>query len=99
MTNLVIEHFVRKPFHVHGVEVTEENMAALALWCGGTVKTAREGEYRAGERYIYVPVDTKNERLKHAFIGDFVTNAKGFKVYTKEAMSKTFDKASELEPA
>lgn len=87
---LEIKQYVRKPFHVEGVEVTEENMHEVAQWCGGDVQpTAQE----PATRFVKVRVNGRpTERQTKAFAGDWVLKAQGgFKVYTPGAFEKSFD--------
>jgi hypothetical protein len=88
MVNVV--QYIRKPFEVDAVEVTDANMAELAEWCQGTL-VEREGESR---NYIKVRViRALTERQTQAFIGDWVLYAgTGYKVYTSRAFIKTFVK-------
>ena len=81
--------FVRKPFHIEAIQVTIENMAEVANWCGGEVR--RQGPRAA--RYIQVPVvRTFNDRQSMAFTGDWVTKSGNkFKVYTDSSLKATFD--------
>lgn len=83
-----IEKFARKPFVVEAVQVTEENMAEVAAWCGGEVRTAD----KKANAYIKLGVyHAINKRQTQAFVGDWVLKmGKGFKIYLEKAMSKTF---------
>jgi hypothetical protein len=85
-----IQNFNRKSFTVQGVQVTAENMAEVAEWCGGTVQDV---EGREGEQYIHVNVLRPiNERQEKAFVGDHVLSSKnGFKVYNDPAFRKNFE--------
>lgn len=91
---LKLEEYERLPFTIQAVEVTAENIRAVAKWCGGEVRTS-------GKRGIqkYIKVDVKralNDRQTMAYIGDFVLRAgSGFKVYTPRAFSESFRKKVE----
>jgi len=84
--------YVRRPFSVKAVQVTEENIKDVALWCGGTVARTLD-DYEA--LYICVPVKSgrgETTELK-AFVGDWVTCArlkKIFKVYGESSFAKVF---------
>lgn len=81
--------YVRKPFEVDAVQVTEENLEAVKDWCQG----ALEEDNRP---YIRVRVARPlNERQTKAYPGDWVLYAgTGFKVYTSKAFHKTFEQAT-----
>lgn len=90
--------FVRKPQFVDAIEVTEENIAEVAEWCKGEVRTQQilggDGET---EQYIKVKVHRPlTDRQTKAFVGDRVVYAnKGYKVYPEKAFARTFDKVEE----
>lgn len=88
--------FARKPFYVDGVQVTEENMEAVAEWCMGTVCTNDDGT-----KFIKVRVHRPmNERQTKAFVEDHVLYAgTGFKVYPPRAFEKSFEEVVEQEGA
>lgn len=80
--------YVRKPFAVDALEVTEENISTVAEWCGGEVR-------QNGERqFIKVPVRRPlNDRQTRASVGDWVlSSGDGFKVYSKSAFYGSFEK-------
>lgn len=89
--------FVRKPFGVQAVEVKEENMAEVAQWCRGEIRTEAARNGRPIRRYIKVGVKRPlEERQTKAYVGDFVVvakdpNIRGFKVYTPRAFDQTYD--------
>lgn len=86
------KHYMSKPFIVTGHEVTEDTMADIAQWCGGSVET----EERTGVPFVLVPVD----RIQHknsckAYIGNIVTasyhrDKTSYKVYTQEYIYSMF---------
>lgn len=78
--------YVRKPFEVEAVEVTEENIKEAAQWCQGTLM-------EDSRPYIKVRVARPlNERQTKAYPGDWILYAgTGFKVYTAKAFYKTFE--------
>lgn len=94
------EKFTRKPFPIDAVQVTNENMAAVAKWCQGEVLTTdpkiaeqlghpEEG----GKPYISVKVrNPMNDRQTQAFDRDWVVYAgKGYMVYTNKAFRRSFE--------
>lgn len=93
--------FARKPFYVDAVQVTAENMEAVAEWCMGDVQTTVKPEGAAEEQYIKVRVHRPlTERQTKAFVGDWVLYAgTGFKVYTPRAFEKSFEKVVTLTKA
>lgn len=80
--------YVRKPFPVDAVEVTEANFDEVAIWCGGEIREA------GGKRYIKVAVRRPlNDRQTRASVGDWVLYAgNGYKVYSKTAFFGSFEK-------
>lgn len=80
--------FVRKAFYVTGVQVTEDNMAEVAEWCGGTVR-------ENGEGHLFIKVHTTKaiyDRQTRALPGDWVLKAgKNWKVYTNKAFEEVFE--------
>jgi hypothetical protein len=91
-----VEIWVRKPFFVSAVQVTEENMETIAAWCNGKI-TAYKGE----EDNRYIKVFVKNPmtpRQTKAFVGDWVLKSRdSFKVYKHESFLKVFDKTELVE--
>jgi|SRR5215204_822198 len=98
---LIKRKFVRKPFAVEAVEVTEENMSEVSKWCRGRIKTAPGPEGRTPEKFIKVDVKRYlTDRQTQAYVGDWVVtateqNVRGFKVYTPKAFAQTFDEVVE----
>lgn len=85
--------YVRRPFDVEAVQVSEENIQEVSNWCLGQVRTAHvKGEVDQNIQYIKVRVDRPlNERQTRAYIGDWVLmSPQGFKVYTSKAFEKSF---------
>lgn len=93
-----VSKFVRKPFEVEAVQVTAENLADVATWCRGEVRsdvigrTETELTVETGSPYVKVTVARAlNEKQTKAFVGDWVLKAgTGFKVYTTKAFTKSF---------
>jgi len=79
--------YVRKPFEVEAVEVTEENIEEVKDWCQGYLDTDNRP-------FIKVKVARAlNERQTKAYPGDWVLYAgTGFKVYTAKAFHRTFER-------
>lgn len=84
---LQIESYARRPFSVKAVQVTDENMEAVAEWCNGSIE-----EDDAGKRHIKVKVENPlTERQTRAYVGDRVLYAgRGYKVYREHAFKKSF---------
>lgn len=95
--------YVRKPFEVQAVQVTEENFEAVASWCGGTIVTTRAPKEADGvseteeKRYIKVNVSRPlNERQTQAYVGDWLLEAeKGLKVYADGPFTRNFARADD----
>ena len=91
-----VEIWVRKPFFVSAVQVTEENMETIAAWCNGKINT-----YKGDEDNRFIKVFVKNPmtpRQTKAFVGDWVLKSRdSFKVYKHESFLKVFDKTELVE--
>ena len=87
--------FVRKPFYIDAVQVTEENLGAVAKWCKGDVTTVKDSKGKVTDLYVKVRVHRPlNERQTKAYIGDYVLYAgSGYKVYTSKAFMGSFELA------
>ena len=87
--------YVRRPFYIEAVQVTENNMGEVAAWCVGNVleKDSRSGPVS----YVHVNVTHPvNERQTMAFVGDWVLKAgTTFKVYTTRAFEQNFEVSTE----
>lgn len=85
--------YARKTFYVEAVEVTEENMAEVAEWCGGAVRT--EGPVDKPTSFIKVKVhNSLSDRQTKAYVGDRVLqnqDRNGFKVFTPNAFANAFE--------
>lgn len=92
-----IKQYVRKPFAVEGLQVTEENIHQVAEWCNGSVRTGQGRFGRDKELFVRVWVlRPQTDRQTMAFVGDWVLYAgTGFKVYTNEAFEKNFEVPAE----
>lgn len=86
---ITVEVWVRKPFFVEAVPVTDDNMEIVAAWCGGRINVTKGDDKR------YIKVEVKNpmsRRQTTAFAGDWVLKSKGgFKVYKDESFKKVFE--------
>lgn len=83
---LKTEKFVRRPFHVQAVQITADNMAEVAKWCGGTIKS--EGAVSFIKVDVQHPV---NVRQTQGYVGNWVLKAgEQFKVYQDKAFKATF---------
>lgn len=89
-----IQKFARKPFTVDAVLVTEDNMAEVAKWCGGTIEHTRD-EIPFVKVDVVKPLNTRQTR---AFAGDRVLHStKGFKVYTQKPFDRCFEATGDVE--
>jgi hypothetical protein len=91
---LIIKKGRRKSFDIKYVEVTEQNLAAAAEWCGGTV--AGSGK----ERYIkIVDKGAINQMQTKAFIGDVIVKHEDlgtFKKFGQKAFTKSYEEIVSL---
>lgn len=85
--------FVRKPFAVEALQVTEENLEEVATWCGGKVRQDEDGQ-----KYVKVQVkNALNARQTEARPGCWVLKSGevSFKVYGEYAFTKSFQPETE----
>lgn len=91
---LALEKYVRKPFYVEAVQVTEENISEVAAWCGGNIFSDNL-ESPDGRLAKYVQVRVRkplNERQTKAYVNDWILFAGGgYKVYTPKAFLGCFE--------
>lgn len=83
-----VQKYVRKPFYVVAVKVTEENMEAVATWCNGEIKTSN------GIRYVYLKnrPSGRPSRYYNATDGDWILKSdRGFQVYNEPAFDRYFE--------
>lgn len=94
--SVVTELYVRKPFEVEAVQVTEENLTDVADWCDGDIRhTADKVPFVKVQ--VARPLTTRQTR---AFVGDWILYAgRGFKVYTAKAFEGAFVKKEEVAPS
>lgn len=90
---LNIQRYVRRPFEVDAVQVTAENMEAIAEWTKGTI-VREDPEVEDFQPYIAIDVHrAANERQRRALVGDWVLKAGyGFKIFTQHSFGKSFKK-------
>lgn len=92
---LKIEEHFRRPFSVEAVQVTRENMAEVAEWCGGEVTdtVSGSGKVRAVVPYVKVPVqDAKRAIATMALTGNWVVKmGTSFRVYNPKVFGDTFE--------
>lgn len=88
------QKFMYRPAFVEAALVTEENMAEVSRWCGGTIQTApARNTKEPASNFIKVDVmRPMNIRQTQAFVGDRVvkTEFQGFKVFTPKAFQSAF---------
>lgn len=85
--------YVRKSFEIQAVQLTDENLEAVAAWCEGKIRKTKGSSTREPTSFIKVSVyRPMNDRQTMGFAGDWVFNdGNGFKVYTKKAFEKSFE--------
>ena len=95
---MLTTRYVRKPFTVDAVQVTDNNLEQVSEWCGFDIRTQKVN----GEEKRYIKVRVKNpqsERQTKAFAGDWILYAdqgSGYKVYTNNAFLRTFEAIDQL---
>lgn len=83
------ELYIRRPFEVEAVQVTEENIQDVADWCDGEIRHTAE-KIPFVKVQVARPMTTRQTR---AFIGDWVLYAgRGFKVYNTKAFEGSFQR-------
>lgn len=89
--SITTKKYARKQFIIDAVEVTPENLQAIAEWCKGEVVVEKQG--RKLVQYVKVKVSRPlNERQGKAYVGDWVLYAgTGYKVYTAKAFATCFE--------
>lgn len=86
------EPYVRKPFTVDAVRVTESNLDEVTEWCKGKIHV----DYNEGDEAETVFIEVKvlgarNDRQTQAYVGDWVLRKDGnFKIYTPRAFENNF---------
>lgn len=91
---MITQRYVRKPFFVEAVQVTEENLEQVAEWVPGAhIRTQRVND--VDKRYVKLKITKpQNDRQTKAFPGDWVlfSDESGeYKVYTKNAFTRAFE--------
>jgi hypothetical protein len=95
MSNFEVREYLRKPFTVSAVEVTLDNIQAVAQWCNGTVEMVPT-------RLLGTKTDLPAIKIKGngdfrdktftASLGCFIAEMNGsFRVYTPQNMGNMFD--------
>ena len=93
-----IEKFVKKPIPVEMVQITNDNVVEVAVWCGGKSLTVGKPGAFPDQNWIYCGIEIKTREGKvRAKAGDFI--AKGiegeFYPIGKEIHEKTYDKVED----
>lgn len=96
--SLETKRYNRKTFTVEAIQVTPENMADVAKWCGGEIRSDANKEGNLSRDYI--KVDVKNplrDKQTMAFLGCWVLKSgrNVFKVYTNASFNKSFEARAE----
>jgi hypothetical protein len=99
MSSELSRRYVRKPFPVDAVQVSLDNMYAVAKWCAGELLFAKRPKSVEPEPYVKVRViNPMHDRQTMAFVGDYVLYANNtFKVYTRRAFEMSFEAAPVVE--
>lgn len=87
---LETNQYIRKPFNIDAVQVTNENMQEVAAWVNSEVRTDDVGQYVKVR--VHRPA---NDGQTKAYVGNWVLYAgTGYKVYTEKAFTRDFDQVS-----
>ena len=100
-STMQIEKFIRRPFEVRAVQVTPQNAAEVAQWCGGTVGKAKYkllGSFDTELDTVIVPGSGVSQgKTFVAKIGSWVVELDGsFRVYRKRQMQEMFSRTHEM---
>jgi hypothetical protein len=89
-----IESFTRRPFDVNAVQVTPQNAAEIAEWCGGKVGSSnyKLAGFETKLDTVLVPGNGPNKGKEvEARIGSWVVEHQGnFRVYRKKQFTESF---------
>lgn len=91
--DLELKKYRRKSFPVDAIQVTNENLVAVAEWCGGKLADAD------GRPFIQMRIPgAMNARLNQAFADDWVMDMgdKKFAIYTSKAFDRNFEATKEM---
>ena len=84
------ENYIRRPFAVKAVQISEENIRDLAEWTEGSVGVNHKNETNI--RIIEPPGKRLRYRQKHGFYGDWLVHGpQGFRIFSNEAFHRTFE--------
>lgn len=91
MSQIEIKKYISKPTTVEAIQITKDNMAEVADWCAGEVRTHKD-EHGKIEKYVKVKVwRAQSEKLSQGFIGNWVLKrGTGYKVYTDKAFKSGY---------
>jgi hypothetical protein len=85
-----LKDYKRKTFIVEGIQVTEENMFEVAVWCDGLIiQPTRPNDSAFIKVRVHRPL---SERQTKAFVGDWILKTKNsYKVYPDKAFKASFE--------
>ena len=93
------QKYIRKPFPVDVVKITDANFEDVAKWCSGEIQynKPQKPNGKRGARFIRVQVlRALNDRQTKAFVGDYLLQVDtSFKIYTERAFLESFELAEE----
>jgi hypothetical protein len=94
MTDLDIKEYDRRPFQVAAVEVTLENIAAVAEWCKGTIETQNVKMLGTTVKLPVIKLQGQGKDRERTFtvsVGCFVVDHKGnFRMYKPAQFHQMF---------
>lgn len=87
-----LQTWTRTPFDIRAVQVTEEDMEAIAQWCNGKIYGVQNYD-EAIKFYIQFKTIQFGPRIAKAFVGDWVILDRGnFKHYRDGKFQKDFNR-------
>lgn len=87
ISEIIVVPVERKSFKATAVQITSDNMLAVANWSGAKILVSEDGVLL--EQPSSSPLSSK--KTVTAGVGDWVVNKDGFKIYRDLAFLKTFD--------
>lgn len=86
--------YARKTFEIDAVQVTADNIAEVAKWVDGDVRTDNKNAQYVKVR-VHLP---RSDRQTRAYVGDWVLySGTGYRVYTPKAFAHNFIKVTSEE--
>lgn len=94
---LEILYFERRMFQVKAVQITEENIDAVARWCNGIIGIKFDARKDEFVEYIELTIQVnKNPQLAKAYFGQWITHNRSWRIYKPEVFEATFSPVDQM---